>query len=55
MATISFKENLTVSNKAKVKEIVCAMKQPMGKSVRPSSPDKLPSNAGKVWFKRSAN
>ncbi len=53
--TTSFEEDLTVSDKAKAEEILCAMQQPMNRSVEASQPCSLPPDANEVWFKHSAN
>ena len=52
MATISFKEDLIISNKKKAQEIAVALKQPRDKTVKSVQPAKLPNNAGAIWFKR---
>ena len=52
MATISFEENLVVYDRKKMEEITNALKQPRTKTVKPVQPEKLPSNTGKIWFRR---
>lgn len=52
MATISFKENLVVSDRKKAEEIANALKQPRDKTVKSVQPEKLPNGAGSIWFKR---
>lgn len=52
MATVSFKEDLSVTEEKKVHEIAQALKQPKDATIRPSQPPKLPENARKLWFKR---
>ena len=52
MATISFKENLVVSDSKKAEEIANALKQPRDKTVKSVQPEKLPNGAGSIWFKR---
>lgn len=52
MATISFKEDLSVKDAKKIHEIAKALKQPKDTSIRPAQPPKLPENARKLWFKR---
>lgn len=52
MATISFKEDLSVTDKKKVNEIAQALKQPKDVSIRPTQPPKLPENARELWFRR---
>lgn len=54
MATISFKEDLIVSDAKKSEEIAIALKQPRDKTIRSVQPEKLPKNAGDIWFKRCA-
>ena len=51
MATVSFQENLEVNDVNKIKEIAQAMKQPVAHTVRSAKPEKLPKDAGKIWFK----
>lgn len=51
MATISFKEDLSVKDKKKVAEIVQAMQQPKDDKICPAQPPKLPDNARALWFK----
>lgn len=55
MATISFKEELVVTDVQKIKEIATALKQPKDKSVISVQPQKLPKDAGAIWFKHSEN
>ena len=52
MATVSFKEDVTVRDPKKAEEIAHALKQPRDRTVQPSQPDKLPKNASAIWFKR---
>ncbi len=52
MATISFKENLSVSNRKKIKEISEALKMPKSSKVQSAQPKELPKDAGAIWFKR---
>ena len=52
MATISFKEDLIITDKKAARDIALALKQPRDKSVTSVQPQKLPSNAGAIWFKR---
>lgn len=52
MATVSFKEDVTIQDPRKAEEIAHALKQPRDRSVQPSQPDKLPKNAGAIWFSR---
>ena len=52
MATISFKENLVVTNKKKIIEIAEALKSTRDSNIHPSQPPKLPPDADKLWFKR---
>ena len=51
MATISFKEDLIITDKKKIHEIAQALKQPKDTSIRPAQPPKLPDNARTLWFK----
>ena len=55
MATVSFKEDLVVTDIRKIKEIATALQQPKDRSVSSVQPQKLPKNAGAIWFKRSGN
>lgn len=55
MATISFKEDLVVTDVRKIKEIATALQQPKRKETNSIQPQKLPKNAGAIWFKRSEN
>lgn len=50
MATISFKEDLMISDKEKIIEIAQALKQQKGLSVHSMRPPKLPDNAKAIWF-----
>lgn len=52
MATISIKEELSVSNKEKVYEIAQALKRPKDASIHPAHPPKLSDNARALWFRR---
>lgn len=52
MATISFKEDLVVTDTKKAKEIAVALKQPRDKTIKSAQPEKLPKSAGNIWFKR---
>lgn len=52
MATISFKENLVISDSKKAEEIANALKQLRDKTVKSVQPRKLPEGAEKIWFKR---
>lgn len=52
MATISFKEELTVTNKEKITEIAKALKKPRDTSVRPAQPPKMTADTRALWFKR---
>ena len=52
MATVSFKEDLTINDKKTEEKVLSAFKQPKDKTVKSAQPDKLPKNAGAVWFKR---
>lgn len=52
MATISFKEDLIIADQEKARDIALALKQPRDKTVTSVQPQKLPNNAGSVWFKR---
>ena len=52
MATVSFKEDLTISDPKKAEEIALALKQPRDKTITSVQPEKLPTNASLVWFKR---
>ncbi|MBR5501216.1 MAG: hypothetical protein IKV74_06795 [Clostridia bacterium] len=51
MATVSFQENLEVNDVNKIKEIARALKQPTSHTVQSAKPEKLPKDAGKIWFK----
>lgn len=53
MATISFKENLVLSNATKISEIAKGLKQPRDPQIKSAQPPQLPKNAGSVWFKHS--
>lgn len=52
MATISIKEDLSVSNKDKIYEIAQALKRPKDANIRPAQPPKLSKDARALWFKR---
>lgn len=52
MATISFKEDVTVNDPKKAEEIAQALRQPRNNTIEPSQPDKLPENASEIWFNR---
>ncbi len=52
MATSSIKEDLVIEEKKKILEIAEALKQPRNTQIKPAQPQKLPSNASKLWFKR---
>lgn len=52
MSRLSFKEELVVSDIQKIKEIATALKQPKDESVRSVQPQKLPKDAGAIWFKQ---
>lgn len=52
MATVSFKEDLIITDVKKAEEIAFALKQPRDKTVQSVQPEKLPKDAGAVWFKR---
>ena len=54
MATISFKEDLIVADEKKAEEIARALRLPRDKTVQSVRPEKLPKDAGAVWFKRCA-
>lgn len=54
MATNSFKENLVIRNVKKVEEIAKALSQPRDKTIKSVQPEKLPKDAGKIWFSRCA-
>ena len=53
MATISFKEDVTIRDQKKAEEIARALKQPRDRTIRSSLPGKLPKNAGAIWFRVS--
>ena len=52
MATVSFKEDLVVSDEKKAEEIARALQQPKDRSVTARRPVELPKDAGDIWFKR---
>lgn len=52
MATISIKEDLSVSSKDKVYEIAQALKRSRDTNIRPTQPPKLSKDARILWFKR---
>ena len=52
MATISFKEDLSIMDKNKIDEIMQALKQPKTADIQSAQPPKLPDNARELWFKR---
>lgn len=52
MATISFKEELSVTDKKKVSEIAQALKQPKDASIHPAQPPKMTADLRSLWFKR---
>ena len=54
MATISFKEDLIVDDEKKAEEIARALRLPRDKTVQSVLPEKLPKDAGAVWFKHCA-
>ena len=54
MATISFKEDLIVADEKKAEEIARAMRLPRDKTGQSVRPEKLPKDAGAVWFKHCA-
>lgn len=54
MATISFKEDLIISDDKTAKKIAKAINCPKKKIVA-VQPPQLPKNAGAVWFKHSEN
>lgn len=53
MATISFKENVCITDDDKILEILRALRQPSDNSIKPAIPPSLPKDVGSVWFNRS--
>lgn len=53
MATVSFKEDVTIRDQKKAEEIARALKQPRDRTIQPSFPDELPKNVGAIWFRVS--
>lgn len=54
MAIVSFTNDVVITDSDKAKEILCALKQPRDKSIKAVHPEKLPKNAGAIWFGSSA-
>lgn len=54
MATISFKEDLIITEEETAKKIAKAINCPKKKIVAVQTPQ-LPKNAGTIWFKHSGN
>lgn len=53
MATVSFKEDVTIRDEKKAQEIALALKKSRDRTIQPSFPDELPKNAGAIWFRLS--
>lgn len=51
MATVSFKEELSVKDKDKIYEIAQALKRPKDASICPAQPPKMTDKARALWFK----
>ncbi len=52
MGKDSFIADTIIRDEEKVKEIVKILKQPKDKNIKSSQPDKLPENAGQIWFNK---